>query len=309
MSHILLTIDVEDWFQVENFKPWIPYSSWPQCELRVERNVHRLLDLFDSIKLEDSPRTAIESATRNPKSDTWPLTPDTRINATFFVLGWLAERLPGMVREICSRGHEVASHGYYHRLCREESAGHLTKDLKYSKELLEDLTGHAIIGYRAPGFSVDDTVLQSIEAAGYTYDSSYNSFGLNPRYGRITNTSNGHGFSFRISDDLHELPISNVTLGPTVLPWGGGGYFRLYPLPLFNMGVKSLLKRQGAFMLYAHPWEIDPNQPRVTNVAPFFRFRHYINLKSTLKKLHSFLVSFKHCNFVTCRQYLQSIFS
>ncbi|MFP3927921.1 MAG: polysaccharide deacetylase family protein, partial [Desulfobacteraceae bacterium] len=158
-SNILLTIDVEDWFQVENFKPCIPYSTWSSRDLRVERNTHRLLDLFDSTIL-------------NPR-------------ATFFILGWIGERLPSLIREIHARGHEVASHGCNHELLSSLDAQALIKDLNKSKSLLEDIIGSRVYGYRAPSFSIDKEILGYIRDAGYLYDSSYNSFSLHGRYGRL----------------------------------------------------------------------------------------------------------------------------
>jgi len=292
MNHsILLTIDVEDWFQVENFKKSIPYSSWPNCELRVEKNVHRLLDLLDSIKM---PSTS-------------DLTPGASIKATFFVLGWLAERLPHLVREIKRRGHEVASHGYDHVLCKEQSANKLKVDLIKSKELLEDIIGAPVQGYRAPGFSISTDILNRIEEAGYFYDSSFNSFKLNKRYGKLEGIGNNcNGIIIQISDTFYELPISNLNVGKYILPWGGGGYFRLFPFGLFQHGVQSILKKRGAYLFYLHPWEIDPEQPSVKNVPFTYRMRHYTNMESTYSKLMAFIEKFKEHKFQTCHQYLFS---
>ena len=155
MGSILLTIDVEDWFQVENFRHWIPFDSWPSKELRVEKNTHRLLDLFDSFNGQQ--------ATGSGQNE--------NLHATFFVLGWLAERLPNLIMEISKRGHEVASHGYNHNLCYKESYGDLKKGLTDSKKLLEDITGQPIFGYRAPNFSIDDNTLKLVRDCGYLYDS------------------------------------------------------------------------------------------------------------------------------------------
>ena len=146
--HILLTIDVEDWFQVENLKSAISFESWPTRELRVERNTHKLLDLFDSIDLQP--------ATGNLRTK-------NSLKATFFVLGWLAERLPHLIREIHARGHEVASHGYGHELCTQCTMDGLKQDLVRSKKLLEDIIGERVYGYRAPSFSVSDEILRVIE--------------------------------------------------------------------------------------------------------------------------------------------------
>lgn len=288
MSHILITIDIEDWFQVENFKQYIPFSSWDSYELRVEKNTHKILDLLDSQH-------------SNPNNPTNP-------KATFFILGWIAERLPHLVREIHSRCHEVASHGYYHNLCNKQSVQDLKKDLKYSKKLLEDIIGSKVVGYRAPSFAINDDILKIIEDCGYYYDSSFNSFELHSRYGKVDlNKNRRKGIAFQISDIFCELPISNIKLWNSVLPFGGGAYFRLIPYLLFRMGVKSILNSEKTYLLYLHPWEIDPEQPRVNNASIFFKFRHYVNLNKTACKLASFIETFKECSFITCRHYLKQM--
>jgi polysaccharide deacetylase family protein (PEP-CTERM system associated) len=308
-KYILLTIDVEDWFQVENFRPWIPFEAWDQYELRVERNVHRLLDLFDSIELQPSNLPAPGPRTDNYElpANSYKLNHDSRPKATFFVLGWLAERLPNLVREIRSRGHEVASHGYNHNLCNKQPYADVKKELAESKKLLEDITGSPISGFRAPNFSIDDDALKIAEDCGYLYDSSYNSFSLNARYGKIS--FNGHrkkGIAFQISNDFFELPISNIQLRGMVIPLGGGAYFRLIPFSLFSMGVKKNLKKEDAYLFYLHPWEIDDEQPRVKGVSFKYKLRHYKNIKKTSLKLSRLINEFEHCKFVTCFQYLAS---
>jgi polysaccharide deacetylase family protein (PEP-CTERM system associated) len=288
--HILLTIDVEDWFQVENFKQYIPFSSWPSYELRVEKNTHRLLDLLDSITLDN------------------PINPTNSPKATFFVLAWIAERLPLLVREIRNRGHEVASHGYYHNLCKQESKDDLRDDLTDSKKMLEDVIGSQVFGYRAPSFSIDDEILKVIEDCGYLYDSSFNSFGIHKRYGVIALSGNGRkGIAFQISDTFYELPITNIKLKGHILPWGGGGYFRMLPFSVFRMGVQLILEKEKAYVFYIHPWEIDSQQPRVKQAPPVYKFRHYVNLKRSYSKLLKFLWSFNQCNLVSCHQYLEQV--
>ncbi|MBC2695115.1 MAG: DUF3473 domain-containing protein [Desulfobacteraceae bacterium] len=285
MNHILITIDVEDCFQVENFKQYIPFSSWDSYELRVEKNTHKILDILDSQQSNPS----------NP----------TNTKATFFILGWIAERLPHLVREIYARGHEVASHGYSHDLCNKQSVQDLKKDLKYSKKLLEDIIGSKVIGYRAPSFAINDDILKIIEDSGYYYDSSFNSFGLHSRYGKVNlNKNRRKGIAFQISDTFCELPISNIKLWNRIFPFGGGAYFRLIPYFLFRMGVKSILNSEKTYLLYLHPWEIDPEQPRVNSASIFFKFRHHVNLNKTAYKLALFLETFKECSFITCRHYL-----
>jgi len=224
------------------------------------------------------------------------------------VLGWIAERLPHLVKEIHSRGHEVASHGYRHNLCTDCSSEDLKTDLVESKKRLEDTIGAQVFGYRAASFSIDDKILKVIEECGYLYDSSFNSFGMHSRYGQIylsQNTQNG--IATKISHTFYELPISNMKLGNRILPWGGGGYFRLIPFPVFSKGVKSILKKEKAYLFYMHPWEIDPEQPKVSEASEFYRFRHYTNLSKTYAKLSKFLESFNQCSFFTCHQYLKKI--
>ena len=334
-KHILLTIDVEDWFQVENFKPYIPFSSWPERELRVEQNTHRLLDLFDSVEsagkpgsleggkvgtnagIEDQNKELNEPNQLNNFSESeynnQPPTPNPqhptsngrRPRATFFVLAWLADRLPTLVREIQSRGHEIASHGYNHKLPDQMSAADLKTDLTDSKKRLEDLVGSPVSGYRAPSFAINDHILKTIEDCGYRYDSSYNSFGLHGRYGKISlNGAGKKGIAYKFSDKFYELPISNLVLNGRVLPLGGGGYFRLLPSFAFNRGIKAILKRQNAYMIYVHPWEIDPDQPRLEKASVGFKFRHYTNLNKTKTRLKFLIESFDYCQFVTCSQYL-----
>ncbi len=280
---ILITVDVEDWFQVENFKPYISFSNWDSYELRIEKNTLRLLDLFDS-----------KSAGNGSK-----------IRVTFFILGWLAKRLPSLVRQIHERGHEVASHGYYHNLCTNESYKTLADDLIKSKKLLEDIIGARVTGYRAPSFSINNEILKIIKECGYIYDSSLNNFELNKRYGKI-----GPGYKktrglIQIDNNFWELPVSNFKMGTKTIPMGGGGYFRLIPFCLFRQGVKAILNKEHAYVFYMHPWEIDPGQPRVREASILSKFRHYINLDKTYKRLACFFKSFPDTQFVTCYQHIK----
>ena len=306
IPRVLLTIDVEDWFQVENFKQSVPFSSWSSRESRVEENTHRLLDLFDSIETGSLSQSSVPSHEPSATSD--ELDGECHPKATFFILGWLAERCPQLVREIHSRGHEVASHGLYHNLPGECSIADYETDLLDSRKLLEDTIGGGVYGYRTPSFAIDDDILKTIEDCGYLYDSSYNSFDAHGRYGRLSRTGREKkGIALQISPEFHELPVSNMDVMNHVLPWGGGGYFRLMPFFLFRLGVASILKQDDAYLFYMHPWEIDPDQPRVHGAPLSYRFRHYVNLKSTYRKLAKLVNSFKHCRFTTCHQYLNSI--
>ncbi|WP_419175800.1 XrtA system polysaccharide deacetylase [Desulfosediminicola sp.] len=281
-KNILLTFDVEDWFQVENFKSYIDYSSWPSQELRVGRNTHELLNLLDDFQ--------------------------TPVQATFFILGWVAERRPDLVREIHSRGHEVASHGYAHQLCYELTEDELRQDLITSKKLLEDIVGHAVSGYRAPSFSISDEALSLVRDAGYLYDSSYNSYEGHGRYGSCTlpKTRSPDPPLYSISSSFHEIPVSNLRIGRKLIPWGGGGYFRLLPGLVHQVGVKHILRKSGCYTFYMHPWEIDPEQPRVKEAKASYQFRHYVNLKGAKAKLKNFVRCNRKHRFLTCSDFVLS---
>jgi polysaccharide deacetylase family protein (PEP-CTERM system associated) len=235
------------------------------------------------------------------------------------VLGWIAKRLPHLVREIATRGHEVASHGSSHRMCNGLPDSELRSELSGSKHLLEDIIGTEVAGFRAPNFSVDDRVLSVLQETGYRYDSSYNNFSLHGRYGKISLNGNRCGIAHKLTDDFFELPPSNLPflLVPILgtfnfrqfrhfpLPWGGGAYFRFMPLLIFTMGVRSILNSTGAYIFYMHPWEIDPGQPKVKQASPASRFKHYKNIATTEAKLKKLIGSFADCRFVACRNYIE----
>jgi polysaccharide deacetylase family protein (PEP-CTERM system associated) len=318
-KYILLTVDVEDWFQVENFKRWVPFSSWDSFELRVEKNIHRLLDLFDSIELRGpkismSPRNSIKPINQQPVTGSnHPVSHNAK--ATFFILGWISHRLPNLVREIHARGHEVASHGINHLIIPNQKYNRIKSELYDSKSFLEDTIGAPVFGFRAPSFSINNTILEIVENCGYLYDSSYNSFVLHGRYGKMNLSQyKKKGIAIQLSKAqnpkskiLYELPISNFQLGSFVIPLGGGAYFRLIPFGIFKRGLKKLLRKNNAFLFYIHPWEIDPDQPRVKNAFLTYKFRHYNNLKNTYSKLSNLIKKFQRCRFVTCSQYLNSV--
>ena len=336
-KYFLITIDVEDWFQVENFKPWVPFSTWDSRELRVERNVHRLLDLFDSIALPpESPNVTkapnpINATNTNDAIDETNAANaiNARIpRATFFILGWIAKRLPHIVRGIASRGHEVASHGCDHELPNNLNINKLKNDLHSSRKRLEDILGTQVKGYRAPSFAINDHILKIIEECGYLYDSSYNSFGLHQRYGKISlNGNQKYRMGYKLSKNFYELPISNIDLKiplgskfrhPNlfntrdwnfVLPFGGGGYFRLLPYLISRLAIRYKFKDEAALVFYMHPWEIDPEQPKVTAAPLKYRFRHYTNLKSTYKKLRRMITDFRSSHFITCAQFIGEVAS
>jgi polysaccharide deacetylase family protein (PEP-CTERM system associated) len=195
------------------------------------------------------------------------------------VLGWIARKIPGIVREIHSRGHEIASHGINHHLCTVETPDALRNDLAGSRKLLEDIIGGPVYGYRAPSFSINNDILKIIEDAGYRYDASYNSFDKHGRYGKLSvNGFHKRGIAYQVSNQFHELPVSNLSFKPiahspqpVVFPFGGGGYFRLMPYTFFKKGIRRILAKDDAYSFYLHPWEVDPDQPRVENIPTFFK--------------------------------------
>lgn len=280
---ILLTFDVEDWFQVENFKKVIPFSSWSDFDLRVEKNTMQILDCLDAHA-------------------------GVKINATFFILGWIAKRKPDLIREIDSRGHEVASHGYYHRLCAELKQDELSRDLLESRKLLEDITGNKVSGYRSPSFSMNRILIPLLKECGYDYDSSYNSFNLNARYGRIDLMGKKReGLSFTLGDGFSEIPVSNLMVGKIVIPLAGGGYFRVIPPLLFQKGVEMIIKESSGYVFYAHPWEFDMDQPVVTEIPLNRKIRHYANIEKTFLRMDRLIRRFNKCSFLTCSEHLRRV--
>ncbi|MFA5242706.1 MAG: XrtA system polysaccharide deacetylase [Sulfuricella sp.] len=246
-----MTIDVEDYFQVSAFAPHIPRDSWPSLACRVEANIDRILKLLD-------------------EGDT---------KATFFTLGWIAERYPAMVRRIVENGHELASHGYAHLRASEQKAEEFLEDITRSMALLEDIGGQKVLGYRAPSFSIGSKNLWALDLllqAGYRYSSSiypiqHDHYGM-PDAPRFAFYPNG-------KDGLLELPVTTVRIFQKNLPAGGGGYFRFWPYPVsrwFLQRVNNHDKQAGIF--YFHPWELDPGQPRQDGIGMKTRFRHYLNL-------------------------------
>ena len=278
----LFTVDVEDWFQVENFKSSIPFASWCGREVRVENNIHGLLNLLDESE-------------------------GNRV-ATFFVLGWIAERYPHLIKEIHARGHEIASHGYDHHLPTAQTKEDFRSDLIRSRKLLEDQIGASVCGYRAPSFAVNAGILKIVQESGYRYDSSYNSFDRHGRYGQVDMSGYPRkGVAIELDDDFFELPVSNLHLAGQVVPWGGGGYFRMIPARVYEKGIKYHLNKTGAFVFYMHPWELDPGQPRVKEASFPFKFRHYLNLHKGEDKVRTTLRELKSTPCVSCLSYLKAV--
>ena len=268
MSTCMMSVDVEDWFHANNLREVLSRESWDDLDQRVVDNTRRVLDVFGE-----------HGAT-----------------GTFFVLGWVAERVPELVKEIDSRGHEVASHGYAHRLAYAHSEGELREDLRRSRGHLEGLIGAEVLGYRAPNFSVDDTVLEVISEEGFTYDSSYFPSVLHDRYGTVERLGGREGI-LEVSG-LTEVTIPTLELAGTRLPWGGGGYFRAMPYAVFRWGIGRILRQRGHFTFYMHPWELDTGQPRLEGLSPSRAFRHYVGIDRMEERLRRLLSDFEFVSIV-----------
>ena len=258
-----LSFDIEDWFQVENLKGAISYNDWDKLELRVVANTEKILKI-----LKDA---------------------DTK--ATFFILGWVAERCPDLVKEIDKDGHEIASHGFAHELIYNMTEKTFSEDIQKSKNILEGITQKKIIGYRAPSFSITKDSLWALDILkeqGFKYDSSIFPIQFHDRYG-----FNGCSQEpFHWPNGLYEIPLATYKLGKVVLPLAGGGYFRLLPYRYFKYFLKKLNNNNQSFTFYLHPWELDPEQPRV-KIPLSYRFRHYVNLRTTESYLKRLLRDFR----------------
>ena len=258
-----LTIDVEDYFQVSAFAKHIARSDWERRECRVERNVDRILAML---------------APRGTK-------------ATFFTLGWIAERYPGLVRSIVAQGHELASHGYGHERVTDLTRDAFDADIRRAKAILEDISGHSVIGYRAPSFSIGASNLWALDAlgrAGYLYSSSIYPI-RHDHYGM----PDAPRFAHSIDSGLIEIPATTIRILDRNLPSSGGGYFRLLPYAASRWMLRRVnaVDRQAA-VFYFHPWEIDVDQPRIAGIGAKTRFRHYVNIDRMEARLQQLLGDF-----------------
>ena len=269
-----LTVDVEDYFQVSAFAKSIDYSDWDKHPLRVEKNTHRLLDIFD----------------------------DAQVKATFFILGWVADRNKILVEEIAQRGHEVACHGYSHQLVYNQTPEVFREETFRSKKLLEDIVQKPVNGYRAASYSIIERSLWALDIlaeAGFEYDSSI--FPVkHDRYGMPNAKEFPHQLETPNGSSLVEFPLSTAKIFNHKLPVAGGGYFRLYPYLLSKAGLSQINRHNRPFIFYLHPWEIDTEQPRVS-AKWFSRFRHYNNLHKCEPRLKQLLKDFE---FTTARNVL-----
>lgn len=260
-----MSVDVEDYFQVSAFAPYIRRDAWDRQPQRLEHNLHQVLEIFA----------------------------EHRVAATFFWLGWAAERFPALVQAVAAAGHEVASHGWSHVRVHEQTPAEFRADVSRTKAVLEDLAGAPVLGYRAASFSIDGRnlwALDELRDAGYTYSSSINPIS-HDHYGM----REAPRFPFRPgSGRLAEIPITTVEVSGLRLPCGGGGYFRLMPYAWSRWAIRQVSEREGQrAVFYFHPWEIDPAQPRVPGIGLKPRFRHYVNLDVFEAKLRRLLGDFR----------------
>lgn len=272
-----LTIDVEDYFHVSGFAGHVRQADWGHFETRVERNTLLLLEMLNEFG----------------------------VRATFFVLGWVAEHHPRLVRTIAEAGHEIASHSYAHGLVYKSTPQEFRKDLRRAQHAIEDAAGVAVQGYRAPSYSVTEASLWALDVLieeGYHYDSSIYPI-HHDRYGIPDWPRHVHRV-VRSGGSIWELPGSTVRHGGINLPLGGGGYFRILPYAWTRRGIRHLNRSEGGpAIFYLHPWEVDPNQPRI-QASALSRLRHYYNLKHTEARLRRLLREFQ---FGTISQVLAGI--
>ncbi|MCB1960102.1 MAG: DUF3473 domain-containing protein [Rhodocyclaceae bacterium] len=258
-----LTIDVEDYFQVSALAPHFPRKNWESVPCRVERNVDVILSMLHEYGAK----------------------------GTFFTLGWIAERYPHLVRRIAMEGHEVASHGYAHQRASDQSPAAFLADIRLAKSVLEDICARPVRGYRAPSFSIgagNPWAHDCIAEAGYAYSSSVYPV-KHDHYGM----PDAPRFPYRLDNGLLEMPITTVRYLGRNLPAGGGGYFRLLPYAASRWLIRKVnADDHRPAMFYFHPWEVDPDQPRVKGTTAKTRFRHYVNLSRTEMRLRHLMNDF-----------------
>jgi polysaccharide deacetylase family protein (PEP-CTERM system associated) len=215
------------------------------------------------------------------------------VRATFFILGWVADRHPQLVRAIAAGGHEIGTHGYWHRLVYEQTPTEFAEDLDRSLTAIKRACSHVrLLGYRAPAFSITKQSLWALDILreqNLRYDSSIFPLAYHDRYG----IRDAQRFAHQHQNGLWEFPVSTLRLGQQNIPVAGGGYFRLYPLPATRYAIRQLNQEQQATVIYLHPWEFDPDQPRIAGASFLSRFRHYTNLAKTYQRLKTLLNEFQ----------------
>lgn len=264
-SNNYLTIDVEDYYQVSAFETVIDVPSWSGYLPRVERNTQIILDILGK----------------------------RHVSATFFIVGWIADQFPQLVRKISDQGHEIGCHSYYHRKIYDLTPDAFREDTYRAKSILESISGKPVRGYRAPSYSITQKSLWALDILselGFFYDSS-----IFPIYHDHYGIPNAPRFPYFLKDqNMKEFPISTTRWLGRNLPVSGGGYFRLFPYAFTRFSLKWINQMEKQpFMFYLHPWEVDPEQPRIKNASMRSRFRHYVNLKTTQAKFEKLLDDFQ----------------
>lgn len=277
----VLSIDVEDYFQVSGMEAVVSRDDWETYPSRVEQNTQKVLEILG----------------RND------------VKTTFFILGWIAERHRQLIKQIADLGHEIACHGYHHRLVYKMTTGEFVSDIKQTIELLEDITGRKVYGYRAPSFSLNANDIDRFEMMaelGLKYDTSL--FPIRHfRYGKAGPIPL-EPFDIKKGDRviMKEFPMTVVNFLGKRIPAGGGGYFRLYPNFFIRRNFKKVNAEGRPVMIYLHPWELDPDQPRIKGIGFGNTFRHYLNLSKTQSKLEMVLQEFEFSPFVELLKALES---
>jgi len=281
-AQCLLTFDIEEWFQAENLRLVFPRAHWDRIPRRAAAATRSILELLA----------------------------ERRRRATFFVLGWVAEREPALIREIADLGHEIAAHGHGHVLPMQLTGAEFRDDVLRARKVLEDITGQPVRGYRAPSFSLNHEHLTILSECGFRYDSSFHPFTLHDRYARL----DGLGAPLRpgvhpIDGRMMELALPVERWGWLQLPISGGGYFRLYPGALFRRLVRRAIARDGHYLMYLHSWEFDPGLPRVKVPGFGYGFRHYNNLRRTLPRMRQLIAMLDTLGavFVTAGEFLDGL--
>jgi polysaccharide deacetylase family protein (PEP-CTERM system associated) len=275
-----MTVDVEDYFHVSAFDNIVSRAGWDGFDSRVARNTDRMLELFDQ----------------------------ANVRATFFVLGWVADKFPALVRRIASAGHEVASHGYHHQLLYMLTPKQFREDVRAAKRAIEDASGRSVLGFRAPSYSIIESSMWAIDVLieeGHVYDSSifpihHHCYGIPgaPRHAHVMQRPLG---------TLVEMPASTVRIAGVNLPIAGGGYFRLLPYGWARWGIRHVNRVEGKpVVFYLHPWELDPEQPRM-NVGATTRIRHYAGLRHTSRRLRRLLDDFRFDSVATVLNLAQEV--
>jgi polysaccharide deacetylase family protein (PEP-CTERM system associated) len=270
MNKNILSVDVEEWFHPEALQHLYPEETWDSQEQRIEKNVELLLDLFA----------------------------EKEVTATFFIIGWAAQKHPQMVRKIISAGHEVANHSNKHNMVTKLTPEIFHKDIVDSQKILQDISGQKVIGYRAPTFSVVKETFWAWEILleqGFKYDSSVYPI-LHDRYGEPGAPRKPYIALQKDDKALIEFPMPAIRFLSKNFPFGGGGYLRIFPLSFTSFAVKKFIRKDRPAIIYAHPWEFDTGQPKL-NLGKIQTWRHYYNIKNNLKKLSVLLERFEWTSF------------